>query len=522
MQPWQSNPVVRLSFENGVTEMKEILELVIGKDEPIVTKKEFRVEEQCACLGIEHDVPLEYGFLMFLVIQDPLGNVRFQKQLGCSEPMISIGSSAKDTTIGGVPGKIPMGIWSMNFYVFSEHIYEFLGNQTALFHFYITDRSLPVTEVIGGPVWVGNTTAYDQFDYKRIYQPESKWYKGDLHTHTRLSDGKELPENASKKANQMGLDYYIPTEHNVIHTGWSDTDVMILPGVEITTRLGHANLFGIDKRPDAMDALLIHKEEALLKTDLLAVVKECRERNWLFSVNHPFLYVWKWLMDELPLEDINCLEIINDPTYAADPNAQADKANQKAVFLADALWEDGYRICAVGGSDSHKEIDDFYEGANEPSIPGDPATWLYMDGLSPDHLLEALRNCRCYVTRYCEVRSKFAAYGKEVCFGSQLDEKVSRFSYELNFGGLTEEPVIFYIQDGEKHFCEDVRKLKDGSYDVSGEINIQDKEYTWIRFGAQKRDGGFLFYGNPITRGKKQHQFKTFGQIRKYVEQQWK
>lgn len=509
--------------------MKEILEFVIGKNVPILTKKEFMIDEQCVCLGIEHDLPLEYGFLVFLMIQDPKGNVRFQKQLGCSEPMISIGASAKDTTIGGVPGEIPMGMWTISLYAFSEYVQKLTDDQVTFFHVFLSNRRLPVTEVIGGPVWVGNTTTYEKYDYKRIYQPESKWYKGDLHTHTRLSDGKELPESASKKAKQMGLDYYIPTEHNVVHTGWSDTDVMILPGVEITTILGHANLFGIDRRPEAIDSILVHKKEELLKKDILAVVKECRERNWLFSVNHPFLYVWKWLMEEVSLEDINCLEIINDPTYAADPDAQAEEANRKAVFLSDTLWEDGYRICAIGGSDSHKEIDDFYEGATEPSIPGDPATWLYMDGLSPDHLLDALRNCCCYVTRYCEAQFKAAAHNKEgktcdkeVRFGDQLDEEVSKLSYEVSLGGLKEEPVIFYIQNGEKHLCKDVKKMQDGNYNVSGEIDIEDNEYTWIRFGAHKKDGGFLFYGNPITRGEKEHRFKTFGQIRQYVQEQWK
>lgn len=147
------------------------MEVVIGKDTSTITEKSFMVPTGCKRLSIEHDLPEEYGFLVFFIIRDPDGKIRFQKQLSCSESRI----------------------------------------------------------------------------------------------------------------------------------------------------LGHANLFGIDQRPESLDGILIHKEETLLKQDIKAIIKECRERNWLFSVNHPFLYVWKWLMEELPLEAMDCLEIINDPSVEVIP-----------------------------------------------------------------------------------------------------------------------------------------------------------------------------------------------------------
>lgn len=494
--------------------MKETLEFVIEKNASKFEKM-FTVPCGCECLGFEHDLPQGYGFLVFLIIRDARGKVRFQKQLGCSESVISIGASAKDTTIGGVPGKIPPGCWSMEACLFFEYAERISFNIT------VSDKRLPVTEVIGGSVWTGNDdVTYSNFDFEKSYQDEKRWYKGDLHTHTRLSDGAELPETASEKAKMMELDYYIPTEHNVLHTGWTDTDVMVVPGVEITTPIGHANLFGIDKRPEALDNIILHKAEALLKEDIQAVIKECKDRNWLFSVNHPFLYIWKWLMEELKLEDINCLEIMNDPTYGADKEAQAEEANKMTICLSDVLWADGYRICAIGGSDSHKKIDDFYEGATEPSIPGDPATWLYMDGLSPVHLIDALKKCHSYVTRYCKVEGKIQSSDREVLFGEKLDSDARSVCYEIALSEIEEEPVIFYIQNGRKHICTEV-EMCEGIYKVSGEILLGEGEYTWIRFGAEKKDGAFLFYGNPITRGETEHRFHTFGEVKKYVEEKW-
>ena len=58
------------------------------------------------------------------------------------------------------------------------------------------------------------------------------------------------------------------------------------------------------------------------------------------------------------LDGVDCLEIINDPTYP-----DAAHANDKAVHFLDELWNDGYRIYGVGGSDSHNLIEERYEGA---------------------------------------------------------------------------------------------------------------------------------------------------------------
>jgi len=38
----------------------------------------------------------------------------------------------------------------------------------------------------------------------------------------------------------------------VVHTGWPETDIMILPGVEITTCLGHFNIFGCTGAPSQL------------------------------------------------------------------------------------------------------------------------------------------------------------------------------------------------------------------------------------------------------------------------------
>lgn len=125
----------------------------------------------------------------------------------------------------------------------------------------------------------------------------------------------------------------------------------------------------------------------------------------ILLVSQCYLSIWKWLYGDLRLDGVHCLEIINDPTYEADPEAKAGEANQRAVALSDLLWADGHRICAIGGSDSHNTLEERYPGATEPSVPGDPATFVYMEDLSAEHLLEGVRSCNCYVTRHCRIET---------------------------------------------------------------------------------------------------------------------
>lgn len=482
--------------------MIERLNFTIGTGEAARQEGTFVVPSPCSHLCFHYDLSKKYTFLVFLMIRDPEGRIRFLKQLGHSEPVISLGEDGMDTTVGGVPGDLPAGRWQMTAFIFAEHLQRLIGDQTIPFSIKITDKKAEITEPVGEQVW---TPDYVNYDFARIVKEESRWYRGDFHTHTRLSDGKETTENASRKAERMGLDFYVPTEHNTIHTGWRDTSLLILPGVEITTILGHANLFGITRMPAALEQVLTDKTQEALKADLEQVLKECRKEGWLFSINHPFLYIWQWLYDDLRLDSVSCLEIINDPTYESDPEADAGEANKKAVALADLLWADGHRICAIGGSDSHNTLEERYPGATEPSVPGDPATLVYMKGLSAGHLLDGVRACRAYVTRHCEIET-------ELMFGERISRETQEFSYHLRLTGPDKKPDIFYLRSGERITCKVTGTP--GAWETSGTVQLSEESYQWIRFGAEEEDGSFLFYGNAITRGSKIPEFRTFGEAK--------
>lgn len=85
----------------------------------------------------------------------------------------------------------------------------------------------------------------DRYDWKKVWQEGSRWYKGDFHTHTVLSDGKMTQRMNREQAAKQGLDFFTATDHNVLSTSWPNGDVLVIPGVEITAgdgQIGRAHV----------------------------------------------------------------------------------------------------------------------------------------------------------------------------------------------------------------------------------------------------------------------------------------
>ena len=351
---------------------------------------------------------------------------------------------------------------------------------------------------------------YEGLSQNQIYDAESRWYRGDLHIHTTMSDGHDTPKEMKIRAEKEGLDFYAVTDHNVWQKKWPLTSCMVLPGMEITQETGHANLIGLEKA--------ICMSGISDKTGIPSLTEMSGQEDVIVSLNHPFLDQWSWKNMELPLTKLTCLEVDNNPAFEQNPNQHAEKANKKAVALSDLLWADGYRICAVGGSDVHLKETERYGDASVPAKPGNPSTWCYMEQMTPRHFLECIQACHVYVTRNCEVRFSCECYlasGERIpgtCrFGDRLPEECAFMEFELKIKTSERNAQVFYLNDGEKTvLLEEVRK--DGWRQYNGTITFSEQEaYHWVRFGAETRKGTLLFYANPFTKGEKKHSIMTFG-----------
>lgn len=450
----------------------------------------------------------------YLAVFDECGNLRFQKMLSYGEQELGVGEQPKDTSVGGVTGRIGAGNWTfMCGFMFGDPV-ESEEDKSVEIELTISDEAIPLTEALD-EAWMtsedGNRINEKLFDWGKIYSNKTTWFKGDFHTHTRLSDGKETVENAMKKAVDMKLDFYVPTEHNLIHTGWKKTELLIVPGVEITDGLGHFNMFGITERPVGIDGMMMASTLEEKKKQLLSMIEEAVEKQWIVSINHPFLHVWKWHLDEVKLDKIQCLEIINDPTYT-----YAIEANDRAISFLDALWLDGHKIYGVGGSDAHNLIDERYEGATEPSIAGDPGTYVHCPKLSAEQLLTNVRKGHMIVTRYCEVVPHIYSDTREYLPGDEIIDR--EITYAVEISGITEYPRVCLIgnskEDTLRRIPLQVVKKSGGKFVAEQKFKMEQGSWRWIRMEIRDESGKFLGYVNPVYTGQKESQYHTYGEVK--------
>ena len=190
----------------------------------------------------------------------------------------------------------------------------------------------------------------------QVYNPNAGWYRGDFHAHTHFSDGVLSPPELAGLAKAEGLEFFVITDHNAVkaypnfgeHPG-----LLIIPGIEVTFKEGHFNVFGVDRDFDWLQPICAGPRAlpALpgaypTMNDLLAQIAA---HGLLNSINHPLLAPWAWCFKDTDLRNVHCLETWNDPSYPDNV-----RANPRAIALWTSWLNAGHRITAIGGSDFHR------------------------------------------------------------------------------------------------------------------------------------------------------------------------
>jgi len=206
------------------------------------------------------------------------------------------------------------------------------------------------------------------------------WLRGDLHCHSEHSDGDASLADILATARALGLDFLAVTDHNTTshHAALTTLDpggLILIPGVEVTTYFGHANVWGF---PGQFVEFRCRTPEEMA-TALADAVGE----GGVASINHPKPYGPPWEFGPLP--SFSCVEIWNGPWPWFNPAALA---------YADAILRMGRRIVFVGGSDMHHY--------HPPRISrlARPTMWVYApDTTVPADLLDAIRAGHLFISR---------------------------------------------------------------------------------------------------------------------------
>ncbi|SFD80098.1 hypothetical protein SAMN05216378_1483 [Paenibacillus catalpae] len=173
-----------------------------------------------------------------------------------------------------------------------------------------------------------------------LTEPHERWMKGDLHMHSVHSDGRYTIESAKASCAARGLDFMALTDHNTLSQNQSalvpDERLLLLPGVELTSYFGHANVYGA---PEALRDFRVTTPEGAK-----AELGDIRAKGGFVSLNHPFCPSCPWELGfDLPYDAI---EVWNGPWRALNEHAVAWWQEQLAA---------GRRLIALGGSDTHAE-----------------------------------------------------------------------------------------------------------------------------------------------------------------------
>ncbi len=157
--------------------------------------------------------------------------------------------------------------------------------------------------------------------------------KFDLHIHSIYSgDSKCTPREIIKTAEKRGLDGIAILDHNTIK-GYEealkvDTDLIIVPGIEVTTPDGHIIAIGLRKE--------IGKQRSTSKA-----IERIKEEEALVIAAHPYRF-WSGIGEEKILKnEWDGIEAQNGRGWGI--------RNRQARALAESL-----DLPVIGGSDSHR------------------------------------------------------------------------------------------------------------------------------------------------------------------------
>jgi hypothetical protein len=220
-----------------------------------------------------------------------------------------------------------------------------------------------------------------------------RFQRGNIHTHTTRSDGRQSPEEVATWYRDHGYQFLALTDHDVLLDPAEVADVetpgfVLIPGEEITS--------GASDKPVHLLALCIDRLIASGHFDspieaLAQGIAAVREQNGFAVVNHPNFSWALGLADITPLSGSYGLEI-----WSGHPASRSagDATRPSHQALWDELLTRDRRVTAVAVDDEHTLI---ATGLGVEALPG--RAWIETFGeLGRAPLCEALRSGRLYAS----------------------------------------------------------------------------------------------------------------------------
>jgi hypothetical protein len=202
---------------------------------------------------------------------------------------------------------------------------------------------------------------------------------GDLHMHTRNSDGAYSTAEVLEHCRRAALDFAALTDHNnsVQNEEIGRPDgLIVIPGMEYTNYRGHANFFFLGEARGLEQDLFSNSFD-----EMRAIFESAKAAGAVISLNHVSCDNCPWLFgfEGFPYDMV---EAWNGPMKPSD-------------LRAVSWWHDrlasGSRLPAVGGSDTHRH--------DPVRTYGTPTTFVYAESRSARAIMDGLVAGRSFVTQ---------------------------------------------------------------------------------------------------------------------------
>ena len=232
-------------------------------------------------------------------------------------------------------------------------------------------------------------------------QNQSRWYKGNTHTHTLNSDGDSSPDDVARWYKEHGYQFVVLTDHNYLTSVdglnalmGADEKFLIVKGEEVTSRFEskpiHVNGLGVARLVPAQAGA------SVLET-VQRNVDAIRAADGVPHINHPN-FGWAISADELAQVKNNKLfEIFNGHPQVNNAGGGGVPGLEQAW---DAILSKGVLLYGIAVDDAHhfKRPED-----RDASRPGQGWIYVRAGGLNAPDLLAALERGDFYASTGVEL-----------------------------------------------------------------------------------------------------------------------
>ena len=247
---------------------------------------------------------------------------------------------------------------------------------------------------------------------------DGQFYKGNLHSHSTLSDGNFTPEELKEIYKSNGYSVYAYSEHDEYHDlrHLDDADFITLPSFEASVRHNytrapyhallksstipvgsstegmHLNMFAID--PDKTTAMPYFEDimEPFSLENINEMIRRGNEAGFIVSYNHPH-----WSLNAAStynnLEGLDAIEVINGGSY------RSSALDFTPHVMREMAWN-GKRLVAIAGDDTHRPTHFFQAW-----------TMFKAPELSHKAIIEALQKGNCYASSGPEIKELYVEDG---------------------------------------------------------------------------------------------------------------